>query len=78
MNPTLEYLLAMLVGAGLYLIYVAGLFGWLRIHMAFAVLSGAFQRKFRTELDFPLVFYVDNVIAWVLAERAVNDQQYIV
>ena len=77
-NPTSAYLLAMLVGAGLILIYVAGLFGWLGFPMAFAVLSRAFQRKFRMELEIPLVLYVDDVIALALAERAVADQQYIV
>ena len=76
-NPESSYLLAIAIGCGLVLIYLVGLFGWLGFPMAFAVFSRAFERKFRRELNIPLVLYVDDIIALSLAERAASDQRHI-
>jgi hypothetical protein len=76
-NPDSAYLLAMAIGGGLLLIYLTGLFGWLGFPMAYGVLSRAFQRLFRKDLEIPLVLYVDDIIALSLAARASRDQQYI-
>ena len=76
-NPASSYLLAMAVGLGLVLIYTSGLFGWLGFPMAFAVLSRAFERKLRADLDIPVFLYVDDVFGLSLATRVASDQQHV-
>jgi len=76
-NPNSALLLALAIGGGLILIYLTGLFGWLGFPMAYAVLSRAFERLFRRELQIPLRLYVDDIIALSLANRAEGDQLYI-
>ena len=76
-EPASAYLLAMAIGGGFILVYFVGLFGWLGFPMAYAVFSRAFERKFRRELEIPVVFYLDDIIALSLAERAASDQWHI-
>ena len=76
-SPECVRFLAIAVGHGLVLVYIAGLFGWLGFPMAYGVLSRAFEWLLRRDLDIPLSLYVDDIIALSLLERAASDQLYI-
>ena len=76
-NPESVFYLVIAIGAGLALIYIAGLFGWLGFPMAFGVLSRAFEWVLQRDLNIPVRLYVDDIIGFSRAERAEQDQLYI-
>ena len=76
-SPLSTRFLMLLVGAGLVLVYLSGLFGWAGFPMAYGVLSRAFERLFRRLLEIPVSLYVDDIIGFSLADRAGGDQRFI-
>ncbi len=76
-SPESAFYLAIAIGAGLVLIYIVGLFGWLGFPMAFGVLSRALEWVLQRDLNIPVRLYVDDIIGFSRAERAEQDQLYI-
>ena len=76
-SPESVCYLAIAIGAGLVLLYIAGLFGWLGFPMAFGVLSRALEWVLQRDLNIPVRLYVDDIIGFSRAERAEGDQLYI-